>query len=169
MSGIANLGLDWHVLVIQTISFLVLFGALVFVAYRPILKMLDERSNKIKESLEQAEEVKKQSIHAEDEVKKQLQAASQKGQELIVQATKASDEIRADAQELAKKDAEMLIERARLAIQAERDAAIEELRREFADVTIMAAGKVIGESLDKQSHKALIDKILSENQTLKRG
>ena len=164
-----NLGINLPLLISQLISFLILLAVLYFVAYKAVIKMLDDRSNKIKESLEQAETVKKQSLHAEDEVKKQLQSASQKGQELIAQATKASDEIRARAQELAKKDAEMLIERARIAIQSEKDEAIEELRREFADVTIMAAGKVIGESLDQQSHKALIDKILNENQTLKRG
>jgi F-type H+-transporting ATPase subunit b len=164
-----ELGINTGLLVSQIISFLVLLAVLYFAAYKSVIKMLDERSNKIKESLEQAETVKKQSAHAEDEVKKQIQAASQKGQELIAQATKASDEIRASAQELAKKDAEMLIERARVAIQAEKEEALEELRREFANVTILAAGRVIGESLDKQSHKALIDKILSENQTLKRG
>jgi F-type H+-transporting ATPase subunit b len=164
-----NLGINVPLLISQLISFLILLAVLYFAAYKSVIKMLDDRSNKIKESLEQAETVKKQSLHAEDEVKKQLQSASQKGQELIAQATKASDEIRARAQELAKKDAEMLIDRARLAIQAEKDEAIEELRREFADVTILAAGKVIGESLDKESHKALIDKILNENQTLKRG
>jgi F-type H+-transporting ATPase subunit b len=70
---------------------------------------------------------------------------------------------------LAKADAEILIEKARQAIQSERDEAIEDLRHEFADVTIMAAGKVIGESLDKESHKKLIDKVLNENQTLKHG
>jgi F-type H+-transporting ATPase subunit b len=164
-----NLGINLPLLISQLISFLILLAVLYFVAYKSVIKMLDDRSNKIKESLEQAETVKKQSLHAEDEVKKQLQSASQKGQELIAQATKASDEIRARAQELAKKDAEILIERARLAIQSEKDEAIEELRREFADVTIMAAGKVIGESLDQQGHKALIDKILNENQTLNRG
>lgn len=164
-----ELGINLPLLISQLVSFLILLVLLYFVGFKRVLKMLDERSSKIKESLEQAETVKKQSLHAEDEVKKQLQSASQKGQELIAQATKASDEIRARSQELAKKDAEILIERARQAIQAEKDEAIEELRREFADVTIMAAGKVIGESLDKQSHKALIDKILNENQTLKRG
>jgi F-type H+-transporting ATPase subunit b len=164
-----ELGINLPLLISQLVSFLILLVLLYFVGFKRVLKMLDERSSKIKESLEQAETVKKQSLHAEDEVKKQLQSASQKGQELIAQATKASDEIRARSQELAKKDAEILIERARQAIQAEKDEAIEELRREFANVTIMAAGKVIGVSLDKQSHKALIDKILNENQTLKRG
>jgi len=164
-----ELGINLPLLISQLVSFLILLIQLYFVGFKRVLNMLDERSIRIKESLEQAETVKKQSQQAEDEVKKQLQAASRKGQELIAQATKASDDIRAQAQELAKKDAEALIEKARLAIQAERDEAIEVLRKEFAEVTILAAGKVIGETLDKQSHKALIDKIMQENPTLKRG
>jgi F-type H+-transporting ATPase subunit b len=142
---------------------------LIFVAYKPLLKMMDERSKRIKESLEQAEAVKDQSLHAEEEVKKQIQAASLQGQEIIARATQTSDEIRAKAQELARKDAEALIERARQAIKAERDGAIDELRQEFADLTIIAASKVIGESLDKQAHKNLIDKVLKESQTLNKG
>ena len=165
----AALGINLPVFISQIISFLILFGLLSFVAYKPLLKMLDERSKRIKESLEQAETVKEQSLHAEEEVKKQLQAASQQGQEIMAQATKTSDEIRAQAQGLAKKDAEALIERARQAIKSERDSAIEELRQEFADLTIMAASKVIGESLDKESHRELIDKVIKESQSLNKG
>jgi F-type H+-transporting ATPase subunit b len=163
--GFINVG----VFISQAISFLVLFGLLYLFGYKPILKMLDERSRRIKESMEQAEAVKEQSIHAEEEVKKQLQLASQQGQDIIARATQSSDEIRAKAQELARKDADALIERARQAISAERSKAIDELRQEFADLTILAAGKVIGESLDKESHRKLIDKVLAESQTLKKG
>ena len=164
-----GLGISLPSLIFQLASFIILFVLLSFVAYKPLLKMLDERSKKVKESLEQAEAVKEQSAHAEEEVKKQLQVASQQGMEILAQATKTSDEIRAKAQDLAKQDAEAIIARGRQAIKSERDAAIEELRGEFADITIMAAGKVVGETLDKESHKKLIDKVLEESQTLKKG
>jgi F-type H+-transporting ATPase subunit b len=164
-----GLGISLPILISQLVSFLILFGLLSFLVYKPLLKMMDERSKKVKESLEQAEAVKEQSRHAEEEVKKEIQSASQRGMEMIAQATKTSDEIRAKAQELAKQDAEALVSRARQAIKAERDGAIDELRQEFADLTIMAAGKVIGESLDKEAHRELIDKVLKESQTLKKG
>ena len=164
-----QLGINLPVLISQLISFLILFGLLIFVAYKPLLKMIDERSKRVKESLEQAEAVKDQSLNAGEEVKKQLQAAAIQGQEIIARATQTSDEIRARAQDLARKDAEAIIEQARQAVKAERDQAIDELRHEFADLTIIAAGKVIGESLDKQSHKELIDKVLRESRTLNKG
>jgi len=164
-----GLGISLPSLIFQAVSFILLFALLSLVAYKPLLKMLDERSRRVKESLEQAEILKEKSTHAEEEVKKQLQIASQQGMEMVAQATKTSEEIRAKAQELAKQDTETLITRARQAIQVERDEAIGELRKEFADITVMAAGKVIGETLDKESHKKLIDKVLQESQTLKKG
>jgi len=164
-----ELGLNVPLFISQLISFLILLTAIYFFGYKPILKMLDERSKRVKESMEQAESVKAQSNKAEVEVKKQIQMASQRGQELIAQATQTSDEIRAKAQELAKQDAEVLIEKARQAIKTERDSAVDELRREFADLTILAASKVVGESLDKETHKKLIDKVMQENKALNKG
>jgi F-type H+-transporting ATPase subunit b len=164
-----GLGIEWPVLVTQLVSFTLLFIILRFVAYKPILKMLDERSKRVKESLEQAELVKAQSQRSEDEVKKQIQAASQQGQEIIAKATQTSEAIRAGAQDLAKKDAELLIENARQAIKAERESAVDELRQEFADLTVLAAGKVIGQTLDKKSHKELIDKVLQESRRSNKG
>jgi F-type H+-transporting ATPase subunit b len=166
---VAGLGINLPVLITQLVSFLILFGALSFLAYKPILKMLDERSKKIKDSLEQAEAVRQQSTHAEEEVKKQLQIASQQGQEIIARASQAGEEVRKRAQDQAKQDAEVLLDRAKQEIQSERDEAIGELRSQFADLTILAAGKVIGESLDKETHRKLIDKVLQESQTLKKS
>jgi F-type H+-transporting ATPase subunit b len=163
------LGINGPVLISQAISFLILFGLLTLVAYKPLLKMLDDRSNRVKESMAMAEDVKQQSLHAEEEVKKQIQSASLQGKELIDQATRTSDEIRGKARELAKKDADEIILRARDAINAERDAAVDELRREFSDLTILAASKVIGKTLDKKAHQELIDKVLNENQSLRKG
>jgi F-type H+-transporting ATPase subunit b len=164
-----KLGFNLPLFISQLISFLILLVVLYFVGYKRILKMLDERASRVKESMEQAESVKNQSARTEEEVKKQIQTASQRGQELIAQATQTSDEIRAKAQDLAKKDVEVLIEKARQAIKTERDSAVDELRHEFADLTILAASKVVGESLDKETHKKLIDKVLQENKTLNKG
>ncbi len=164
-----GLGINLPVLISQLVSFLVLFIILRFVAYKRILKILDDRAQRIKESLEQAEAAKEQSLQAQDEVKKEIQAASKQGQEIIARASQAGDEVRKKAQELAKQDAEALIQRARQEIKAERDEAIDVLRSQFADLTIKAASKVLGESLDEESHKELIDKVLQESQTLNKG
>jgi F-type H+-transporting ATPase subunit b len=168
MGGIGELGINLPVLLTQVVQFVVLFGLLYLVAYKPIMRKLDERSRRIKESMEQADSIKEQSARAGEEVKKQLEVASHEGQERIARAVRMGEEVKQKAQSEARQEAETLIARARTDIQRERDEAISEVRREFADLTILAASKVIDRSLDKEEHRQLIDKVLEESSTLKK-
>jgi len=169
MGGLTNLGINMPTLLAQIINVAILFGLLYLVAYRPIMRMLDERSRKIKESMEQTEYIKQQAERAEVEAAKWIDAAAKEGQEAIARAVRTGEEVRREAQQQAKQEAEALIARARTEIQRERDEAIDELRKEFADITIMAAEKVIDRSLDKKAHREIIDKVLKESKTLKKG
>ena len=169
MEGLASLGINLPLLLAQLINVVVLFGLLYLVAYKPIMKMLDERSRKIKESMEQTELIKQQAERAEEEAKKRIDAAAKEGQEAIARAVRTGDEVKKEAQQQAKQEAEALVARARSEIQRERDEAISELREEFADITILAAGKVIDRSLDKKAHREIIKKVLDESATLKKG
>lgn len=164
-----GLGINLPTLLAQIVNFLLLLGLLYLFAYKPILRMFDERSRKVKESMEQTEAIKEQAALAEAEAKRQIEAASQEGQEVIARAVRTGEEVRQEAQQDARKDAESLIARARVEIQGERDGAIDELRREFADLTILAAEKVIERSLDKEAHRQLINKTLEEAPTLRKG
>ncbi len=164
-----GLGISLPTLIAQIVNFGILFGLLYLVAYKPIMRMLDERSKKIKESMEQTEYIKEKASRAEEEVKERIELAGKEGQEVIARAVRTGEETRQQAQQEARKDAEALIGRARSEIQRERDDAIDELRAEFADLTILAAGKVIGRSLDKEAHRQLIDKTLEESTTLRKG
>lgn len=168
MGGISELGISLPTLLTQVITFIILLVVLRFVAYKPIMRMLDERSRRIKESMDQAESIKAQTARTQEEVKKQLEEASREGQERIARALKAGEEVKQKAQEDAKKEAETLVNRARAEIQRERDDAITEVRREFADLTVLAAGKVIEKTLDKEKHRELIKKVLEESSTLKK-
>jgi len=151
-----GLGVTWSTLVAQIINFVILLGLLYLVAYKPILRMFDERSRRIKESMEQTDTIKEQAARADEDVKERMQEAGKEGQEVISRA-------------MARQEAEAILDRARLEIQRERDEAVDELRQEFADLTIEAAGKVIEKSLDKEAHRELIDKVLNESTDLKKN
>jgi len=169
MGGLENLGINMSTLLAQIINVVILFGLLYLVAYRPIMRMLDERSRRIKESMEQTEYIKQQAERAEEEATKRIEAAGKEGEEVIARAMRTGEEVKREAQQQSKQEAETLIARTRAEIQHERDEAIGELRREFADLTILAAGKVIDRTLDKKAHRQIIDKVLEEAPTLKKG
>jgi len=168
VEGLAGLGINVPTLLAQVINVVILLVILYFVAYKPVMRMLDERSKRIKDSMEQADAIKEQAARSEEEVKKQLAAASREGRERIDRSVKAGEEIKEKARQGARQEAEALITRARDEIKRERDEAISELRKEVADLTIAAAEKVIDRSLDKEAHRDLIDKVLEESDALKK-
>lgn len=162
MGGLENLGINMPTLLAQLINVAILFGLLYLVAYRPIMRMLDERSRRIKESMEQTDFIKLQAEQAEEEAVKRIEAASREGEEVIARAMRTGEEIKREAQQQSKEEAVNIISRARAEIQRERDEAVGELRREFADLAVTAAGKVIDRTLDKKAHRQIIDEVLEE-------
>lgn len=164
-----GLGISWSSLIAQLFNFGLLLLLLYLFAYKPVIKMIDQRSAKIKESVDQTEHIKEQAQLAEKETARLIAEASKEGQKIIEQATQIGEETKQKAKQDAKIEAERLITKAKLEIQRERDDAIGELRSAFADLTVLAAGKVIDSSLDKEKHLKLIDKVLEESKILNKN
>jgi F-type H+-transporting ATPase subunit b len=161
--AVEALGLNLPQLIAQIVNFFVLLFILRLVAYKPILKMLDERKQRIAEGLNAAEIARAEAAAAQANIQGQLDAARKEGQEIVANAQGISTRIQADAREQSSKDREAALERARVEIQQERDRAIASLRSEFADITVSAAEKVINQSLDRQAHQRVIDETLAES------
>lgn len=160
--GIGALGINLPSLIAQLINFTILLIFIGWASKRWLFPMLDERRKRIQEGLDASEEAKQRLAQAETEAGAELEKARQEGQALIGQAQQMSARVQEEGRQAARADAETLLERARSEIQLERDAAIADLRREFADLTITAAERVIRRSLDRQAHRDLIEEVLAE-------
>jgi F-type H+-transporting ATPase subunit b len=149
------LGINLPTLIAFIVNFTVLYLLLKMTLFGPVMKNLDERRRRITDSLQAAENVQRQAA--------ENQQVGHDGQQLIVQAQQASTRIQEEGRASAQREQDAILARARTEIQLERDSAIGELRREFADLTIAAAEKVIGQSLDRQAHERLINQVLAES------
>lgn len=161
--AVEALGLNLPQLIAQVANFFVLLVILRLTLYKPILKMLDERKQKIAEGLNAAEIARAEAAAAQADIQAQLDVARKDGQEIVANAQNIATRIQADAREQSAKDREAALERARTEIQLERDQAIAVLRSEFAGITVSAAEKVINQSLDRQAHQRIIDETLAES------
>jgi F-type H+-transporting ATPase subunit b len=161
--AVEALGINLPQLIAQIVNFSLLLIVLRLVAYKPILKMLDERKQKIAEGLNAAEIARAEAASAQANIQAQLDTARKEGQDIVANAQTIASRIQADAREQSNKDREAALERARNEIELERDRAIADLRGEFADITVRAAEKVINESLDRQAHQRIIDETLAES------
>jgi len=161
--AVSALGTNLPTLIAFIVNFTILYLLLRAFLFGPVMKNLDERRRRIAESLQTADAVQRQATESQRVVQEQLDQARRDGQQLIAQAQQASTRIQEEGRAAAQREQETILTRARTEIQLERDTAIGELRLEFADLTIAAAEKVIGQSLDRQSHERLINQVLAES------
>jgi len=169
MGGFASLGVNLPLLVAFVINFIVLFVLLRLFLYKPVLKMLDERAKRTAEAMEQAEATKKEYEQARVEVQKQIEKGRQEGQAFIAQAMQVGERLKEESRQEATKQAQTIVDRTRSELEAERDKIVGDLRREFVDISISAAEKVIKETLDKEKHRRLIEETLRESGTFKKS
>lgn len=161
--AITDIGINLPVLVGQLFSFTFLLIVLRLLVYKPVLRMLDERRERIREGLSAAERGREQAAEASRQAQAQIEAARREGQQIVAQAQQVAARLQEEGRQQALAQQEAMLQRARAEIQQERDAAIAELRREFADLTISAAEKVIGQSLDRAAHQRLIEQALADS------
>lgn len=158
-----ELGIHIPTLIVYLVNFTLLLIILYFFAYKPILRMLDQRTARIKESMDQAERMREQSAHAQEEIKAQLEATRKEGQAIVAQASQIGERLKEEARQEARQEAEILLSRARREIGREKEEAIRQLRQEFVEIAVLAAEKVVKESLDKKVHQKLIEEVVEQS------
>lgn len=161
-----GLGISVTGLIAQFVNFILLLVILRAVAYKPIMRMLDERSARIRESMERAEEIKNQAARTEEEFARRLAEARRESQEIIGQAEKIADRLRQDEVDKTRQQLEALRTKALDDIALERERAVTDLRKQVADLAILAAGRAVGRSLDQTSQYRLIQEAMSEAEKL---
>ena len=157
-----ELGFHFPSLVVYLVNFGLLLVILYKFAYKRILTLLDERAERINAALEEAERVRGETENQQVQMPRALDDSRQAGQQVLQEAREAAERYREDQQAKVQVQIAEALERARIEIESERDAAIEQVRALFANLVVSASEKVIRKSLDKKDHERLIDDVLSE-------
>ncbi len=164
-----TLGIHFPSLAIYLVNFLLVLLLLYLFAYKPILRLMDQRAERIRESLEAADTARQEAASSQEAIQEQITEARREGQRIMDQAREASERFRTEEMDKARQEAEAFVERAKEDIQRERDTALQEVRASFGDLAITAAERVIRSSLDRQAHEGLINQVLEEGESLRRG
>lgn len=156
------LGIRPSLLITQIVNFAILLFLLQRFLYRPALNMLQERRERIREGLAEAERVRAEAEEQRKEYEEELAQQRQESQKRIQQAMQASEEAREEIIAEARKEAERIKEQAREEIEYERRQALEQLRTEVADLSILAAQKILDGAIDEQVQRDLIQSFIDE-------
>ena len=164
-----TLGIHFPSLAIYLVNFLIVLVLLYLFAYKPILKLMDQRADRIRESLEAADLARQEAASSQEVIQEQINEARREGQRIMDQTREAADRFRTGEMDKARQEAEAFVERAKADIARERDTAIQEVRTSFGDLAITAAERVIRSSLDRTAHESLINQVLEEGAFLSRN
>ena len=159
---LGTLGINWSILLLQTISFAILVFILAKFIYPPIVAMLDRHDKKVEDSIKAAEEAQKNANEAELKTAAILDKSRTEAAEIIEIAKKESAEIIVKAEEDATNRAEAIMASARDNLERDIEHAREELRGEMVELVALATEKVVDTKVDAEDKK-LIKNVLKEN------
>lgn len=157
-----QIGINGWQLIIQLIAFIVFIALLWKFAVGPITNMLDERQDKIRESMEAAERTQaemKDTLARNEEI---LQEARREAQDIVSTGRTTSEQLIAKAREEAAAQSDEYLERARGTLRQETEQARQQLRDEVADLAVTAAGRIVRKELDASAQSQLIAETLAE-------
>lgn len=144
------------------VAFLVLLFVLGKFGWPKFAAMLEKREENIRDSLEKSEAARIESERVLEEYKQQLAEAKLQAQQIVTDAKKAGEAAQADITAKAQEEATTMIAKAKAAIEVEKKAAIAELQSSVADTSIAVASKLIGEDLDDDEHRKIIERYVNE-------
>lgn len=146
----------------QILNFLILLFILKKFAFGPLMKMLEEREQKIKKSIEFAEETEVKSQQMLKEYQAQLNEARTQAQEIVDKAMKVAAEERDASLAEARAEIERMRKNAQEQIVQEREAAIAQLKGEVVALSVAAATKIIGSNLDEAANEKLVGEFIQK-------
>ena len=143
-------------LIAQILNFLILVFILKKLAYKPVVRMLKARQDRIQESLDKADAEAAEADKTLAEYKAQLASTRIKAQEIIDNANKRAQQEREDSIQQTKHEIERMRTAAKAEIARDRERAQEQIKSEIVTLSLLAASKVIGAQIDEKSNEKIV-------------
>jgi F-type H+-transporting ATPase subunit b len=142
------------------VTFVLLLIVLRKFAWKPLLEGLQRREERVRTSIERAEQAQKDAERLMEENRQRLAQADQESHRLLSEGRVLAEKLKADIVEQANKQSRKMIEQAHQEIEREKEAALAQLRDEVATLAIKAAEKILDETLDEKQQRKLLDTYL---------
>ena len=159
---VKTFGVNWPLFISQCIAFLIVALALKKFAYAPVLKVLEDRKQRIAEGIENADKIKAELEATQAEKDRILKEAGEKRNEIIEAAKTSAAKLEKEEAEKALKKAEDIIAKAQDATEASRQEMMNELKAEIGRLVVETTMKVSGKVLTDEDQQRLIDETNKE-------
>ena len=162
MELLTNLGIDYRLLIAQLINFVILLAVLYRFLYKPVLKLLHERSAKIEQGLKNAEEVDIKLKETAALYEQKTIEAKSAAQGIVEASRKEAEKLKAELTAQAHLEAEKIIDAGRQRLVADKERIMKEAEMELGDLVAQATEHVLGHALTPEMDKKLIDEAMKK-------
>lgn len=159
-SGIGALGVDGKAFVIQLVTFVLAFVVLKQYAFKPIMKVLEERRRVIEDGVTLGEEMKKERTTLEAQISEKLADAREQADAIVASAHNDAREVIREAEDKASAKADSILVDAKNRIDQETARARQNLEKEMVSLVSEATEAIIGEKVDAKKDAALVERAL---------
>lgn len=157
MSELINaLGLDWRVLIAQLVNFSVLVVVLYFLAYKPLLKYLNKRSQLIEASLKKTEKIDQLLAKAENDYAKKMATAQAESEKIMFKSQQEAEKYRQERLEKTRQEVAAIVAESRAAIESDKKEIIREVKEEMSGLVAAAATQVLRREIKLADDERLI-------------
>ena len=144
------------------VTFLVLLAVLYKVAWKPLVKIIEDRENAIEENLRNAQQDREHSETLLKEQEAKLTKTHEEVKAILEDSRQLAEKTKKEITEQAKSDAEKLLNRGKADLEREKLDALNSLKKEISSLVIKASSKVIGEALDEKKHQNVIEQSIKQ-------
>ena len=148
--------------IVELITFLIMLAILARWVYPVIVRLAEARQQAVAQQLTEAEKARADAEKHLEEARAKLEDARKTAQGVVDAANKSAQQLRAEERTKAEEEAKRIAAAARKEIEAERERAVQSVRSEVANLVVAATEKVVGETLDGEKHRRLIDRAIAE-------
>jgi len=156
--------IDWQLMLAQLINFGIVIFVLWKFAYKPILNILKDRSEKIEKSLEDAKTIEQNLENTKNESERIIKEASGKGQSIVEESTQSAENIKKEKMEETRAESEKIITSAKDQIRSEREKMMSELKSELGELVMLASDKITRGKISQDVNEKLIEEVLEDLQ-----
>ena len=154
--------IDWKLIIAQLINFLIVLGVLYKFAYKPVLAMLNDRSEKIDQSLKDAKKIEEKLAATEADHKEVIATARREASIIIEKGNKITEEKRTEMINRAKEEIGQIINQEKEKMQAEKAVTLKEIKTEVAELVALSMEKLLEKKLTVKEDHELIKKIIKD-------
>lgn len=155
--------IDVKILIAQVINFSIIFVVLYFFAFKPLGKIMRDRTRKIEKSIVDAKKIEEKLTRTDEKYDEVLTKAKKEANEIIERGAIEGEKKKKEIIQKSKEEVQQIIQQERVVIKSEKAASLKEIKKEVADLVTASLKKVLKEEMNDEREKELVKKIVDNN------